>query len=143
FEARLKAFLEGKSINFEGKDYDVKKIDAYAARVFSANCVAWEKWATATGVVHEKQADGSWVPDQARTKSNKLGLGISRPWGPFSHQVRNGENHWGFCRWYDNAGGGDFNATSGVDPKLSSKGAEPDDAVPDPIDYAGGHDITN
>src|SRR5205823_8961504 len=110
FEARLKALLEGKKIEFEGKDYDVTKITGMAARVFSANCVAGDKWGTARGVVYQKQdgTDGSkaehWDKDDARTAGNKMGLGISRPWGQFANNHRNGELCFGAARWYDHAG---------------------------------------
>jgi hypothetical protein len=111
FEARLKAFLEGKKLEFEGKDYDVQKVTAIAARVFSANCVAWDKWGTARGVVYQKAdgTDGSspdhWTEDKARTQQSKMRLGISRPWGQFKDNYRNGSACFGFARWFDNAGG--------------------------------------
>jgi hypothetical protein len=111
FEARLKAFLELKTLEYDGKDYEVTKITAIGARVFSANCMAWQKWGTARGVIYAKAdgTDGSspdhWIEDHDLTRNNKLGLGISRPWGLFADNYRDGSGCFGFARWYDNAGG--------------------------------------
>jgi len=125
FEARLQAFLQAKKLEFEGKDYDVEKIKPVAARVFSANCVSYDKYGTASGVVYEKKPDtkgdkaDDWVRNEEKTKNNRLGLGVSRPWGKFEDQVRKGfGNCWGFARWYDNAGGAEWKPDGGADAKL-------------------------
>jgi len=125
FEARLQAFLQAKKLEFEGKDYDVEKIKPVAARVFSANCVSYDKYGTASGVVYEKKADtkgdkaDDWVRNEEKTKNNRLGLGVSRPWGKFEDQVRKGfGNCWGFARWYENAGGAEWKPDGGADAKL-------------------------
>jgi len=157
FEARLQAFLGAKTLEFEGKDSEVASIKPVSARVFSANCVAFDKYGTASGVVYERKTDGKaaddWVRNDEKTKNNRLGLGVSRPWGNFADQVRKGfGNCWGFARWYDNAGGADWKAEGGADPKLSVQ-APPDSAappaaddaedekLPPPIDYPGGPDL--
>ncbi|MFN2550215.1 MAG: N-acetylmuramoyl-L-alanine amidase [Myxococcales bacterium] len=113
FEARLKAFLDLKTLEYDGKDYDVTKITPVGARVFSANCMAWQKYGTARGVIYSKAdgTDGSnpehWIEEATMTKQNKLGLGISRGWGLFADNYRDGSGCFGFARWYDNAGGAD------------------------------------
>ncbi|HYS10485.1 MAG TPA: N-acetylmuramoyl-L-alanine amidase [Myxococcales bacterium] len=120
FEARLQAFLDGKQMEFDGKDYEVTKIEAHAVRVFSSNCVSFttrEKqprtFKTANGVVYEHKTSppgtDEWVRDDERTKNNRLGLGVSRPWSKFADHVdkANG-NCWGFARWFDNAGGAEW-----------------------------------
>ena len=137
FEARLQAFLSVKRLEFDGKDYDVAGIKAVSARVFSANCMAYEwkgvTYGTARGVVYSKIAgtDGSkpdhWKEEPGMTGNNKLGLGISRPWGTFAAQTRGSEANFGFARFYDNAGGADWKPGSGGDPKLSAKA--PDDGA--------------
>ena len=131
FEARLAAFLVTKTLEFEGKDYEVTSIKAIAARVFSANCMAWTikgtVYGTARGVIYSQVAgtDGSkpdhWKEEPGMTKNARLGLGISRPWGLFSAQYRNGEANFGFARFYDNAGGASWKADGGTDPKLDVK----------------------
>ena len=83
--------------------------------MFSANCVSYDKYGTASGVVYERKTDGKtaddWVRNNEKTKNNRLGLGVSRPWGKFEDQVRKGfGNCWGFARWYDNAGGAEWKA---------------------------------
>ncbi|HZX93570.1 MAG TPA: N-acetylmuramoyl-L-alanine amidase [Myxococcales bacterium] len=127
FEARLQAFLKADKLEFEGKDYEVAKIKAVSTRVFSANCVAYDKYGTASGVVYERKTDGKtaddWVRNDEKTKNNRLGLGVSRPWNTFASQVKKGfGNCWGFARWYDNAGGAEWKADGGADPKLSGGG---------------------
>ncbi len=127
FEARLQAFLGGDKLEFEGKDYDVAKIKPHSVRVFSANCVAFDKYGTASGVVYERQTDGKtaddWVKNDTKTKNNWLGLGVSRPWTTFASQVKKEYgNCWGFARWYDNAGGSEWKAGGGADEKLSGGG---------------------
>jgi hypothetical protein len=99
-----------------------------AARVFSANCVAFDKYGTASGAVYERKTDtdGSsadhWIRNDEKTKSNRLGLGVSRPWNKFESQVRKGfGNCWGFARWYDNAGGAEWKDSGGADPKLAGE----------------------
>ena len=63
--------------------------------------------------------------DDEKTKNNRLGLGVSRPWNKFEDQVRKGfGNCWGFARWYDNAGGAEWKAEAGTDPKLDVKPPE-------------------
>jgi N-acetyl-anhydromuramyl-L-alanine amidase AmpD len=152
FEARLQAFLKAEKLEFEGKDYEVAKIKPLAARVFSANCVAYDKYGTASGVVYEKRTDGKtaddWVRNEEKTQNNRLGLGVSRPWNAFSGQVRKGfGNCWGFARWYDNAGGADWKAEGGADPKLAvappadEPAKEDEEKLPPPIDYPGGPDL--
>ena len=151
FEARLQAFLGARKLEFEGKDSDVDRIKPVAARVFSANCVASDKFGTANGAVYERKSDGKtaddWVRNDEKTKSNRLGLGVSRPWNKFEDQVRKGfGNCWGFARWYDNAGGADWKVEPGTDPKLDVKppASEPagdDGELPPPIAYPGGPDF--
>jgi hypothetical protein len=124
FEARLKHFLEGKSLDFEGKNYEIGKIEVLSARVFSANGVSFNQYATAAGVVYEKHADGSWTPHQESSKRNRLGLGISRPWMTFAGQIRKDGPAWGFARWYDNAGGAELKPSGGSDPNLNARQPE-------------------
>src|SRR5260221_10874852 len=129
FEARLKAFLEGKTLEFEGKDYDVSGIKAVSARVFSANCMAYTYkgavYGTARGTVYSQSAgtDGSkpehWEEQRDMTHNSRLGLGISRPWGTFAAQYRGSEANFGFARFYDNAAGGDWKPDGGAEPKLN------------------------
>jgi hypothetical protein len=118
FEARLQAFLEAKKLELEGKDYEVAKIKPVAVRVFSANCVSYEKYSTASGVVYERKTDGAtaddWVRNEEKTKNNRLGLGVSRPWSKFADQSTKAHgNSWGFARWYDNAGGAEWKSEGG------------------------------
>ena len=118
FEARLQAFLEAKRLELEGKDYEVTKIKPVAVRVFSANCVSFDKYSTASGVVYERKTDGAtaedWVRNDEKTKSNRLGLGVSRPWSKFADQSTKAHgNSWGFARWYDNAGGAEWKSEGG------------------------------
>src|SRR6201999_685089 len=101
FEQRVKDFLAAKTIDVDGETKDVSKIEPYAVRVFSANCVSFGDYGTMEGTVYKKQANGSWVKDAAKTKANLLGLGVSRGFVKFSAENGN----WGFARWYDNAGG--------------------------------------
>ena len=131
FEARLQAFLGAKSLEFDCKDYDVAGIKAVAARVFSANCMAWTLkgvlYGTARGVIYSRLdgTDGSkpdhWKEEDGMTHNARLGLGISRPWGLFSAQYKKGEANFGFARFYDNAGGVGWKAEAGKDPKLEGK----------------------
>ena len=113
FEARLQAFLEGKQLEFEGKDHQVAAIKPVATRVFSANCISYDAFSTASGVVYQRKTDGEtaddWVRVDDKTKSNRLGLGVSRPWKTFASQVTKAHGaSWGFARWFDNAGGADW-----------------------------------
>jgi hypothetical protein len=138
FEARLKAFLEAKTLEFDGKDHDVSGIKTVSARVFSANCMSWTYkgvvYGTARGVVYSRIADtdGSkaehWKEEQDLTHNSRLGLGISRPWGTFAAQTKGSEANYGFARWYDNAGGGDWKPEGGSDPKLNAKAPAEDGA---------------
>jgi hypothetical protein len=134
FEARLQAFLDGKTLEFEGKDHDVSGIKAVSARVFSANCVAAGIYNTARGVVYAKAGgtDGTkaehWEEKPDLTHSNRLYLGVSRPWGTFAAQTKGSEANFGFARFYDNAGGGDWKAEGGSDPKLDVKPPANDEA---------------
>ena len=125
FEARLKAFLEGTTLEFDGKDCEVSKIKAVAARVFSANCVASGDYGTARGVVYKKSGEGKtpddWTEDEGATTRARMHLGISRPWGKFKDNYRDGSGCFGFARWYDNAGGGAWKPEGGADPKLDVK----------------------
>jgi hypothetical protein len=134
FEARLQAFLDGKTLEFEGKDHDVSGIKAVSARVFSANCVAAGIYNTARGVVYAKAGgtDGTkaehWEEKPDLTHSNRLYLGVSRPWGTFAAQTKGSEANFGFARFYDNAGGGEWKAEGGSDPKLDVKPPANDEA---------------
>ena len=62
------------------------------------------------GVVYAKQdgTDGSkaeyWDRYVGVIKQSKMRLGLSRPWGQFKDNVRNGELCFGIARWYDHAG---------------------------------------
>ena len=103
FEARLKAFLEAKTIQVDGEDKEVVRIRPLACRVFSANAQSFGKWGTSTGEVYGLE-NGAWVLDEGQTKLSRMNLGISRGWSAFSKNVHEkfGKS-WGFARWYDNA----------------------------------------
>src|SRR5262249_51787395 len=123
FEARLKAFLDSKSLEFEGKDYEISKIQPVGARVFSANCMAWKNYGTARGVIYSRPegSDGKspddWTEEANMTRQNKLGLGVSRGWGLFADNYRDHSGCFGFARWYDNAGGAESKPEGGSDAK--------------------------
>jgi hypothetical protein len=112
------AFLKADQLEFEGKDCDVAQIKPFAVRVFSANCVSYDNYSTASGVVYECKTDGKtaedWVRNDEKTQKNRLRLGVSRPWSKFeAHATKAHGRSWGFARWYDNAGGADWSASGG------------------------------